>query len=97
MIWSDKIIEKGSYLNDGLTKNTSKLFIKYPNSWLLYNEIRMIENKSFLKRLKYTIYFISFCILANKKDKIYNYGFKIKILYPLGQIGAFYLKKKGGK
>lgn len=96
MLWTNKTIEKGTYLNDGLTKNTTKLFVKYPNSWLLYNEIRMIESKKMFKRIRYTIYFISFCILANRKDKLKKYGYKVKILYPLGFVGALYLKKKGG-
>lgn len=98
MLWTDIIIERGTYLLDGLTNNTAKSFIKAPNSWMLYNEIRMKNNKNFLKRIKYTIYFISFCILSKNKHKLKEHNLLLMILlYPIGLIGALYLKKRGGR
>ena len=97
MLWTNKIIENGTYLSDGLTKNTIKLFVKAPSSWMLYNEIRMKSHKNFLKKIRYIIYFISFCILSKKTYKMREHNlFIMALFYPVGLIGATYLKIRGG-
>lgn len=96
MLWSDKILTVGTYLDDGLTKNIYKLFLNSPNSWRLYNEIRMTQNKSFYKRLKYKVYFIAFCLLSGNSPFKQSFSNKILllILYPVGYLGYLHLKRK---
>lgn len=98
IIWTDKILKIGTYLDDGLTKNTINLFIKNPNSWMIYNEMRMKNNKSFIKRVKYAIYYIAFALLSkNSIWKGKNNKLMLIILFPVGYLGKLYLLKKGIK
>lgn len=92
MIWSEKILEHATYLDDGLSKNTAKLFVKSPYSWFLYNRLRVEKNKKLIKKIKYTIYMVSFGLLA-KQDIISNSKYKLLtiILFPFGILGKNYL------
>lgn len=94
--WTNLVTCYSEYLDDGLTANTNKLFVNNPKSWYLYNELRMKKNKSFLLRIKYAIYYISFGLLSSQK--IFKQGFEnilLLLLFPFGFLGAKYLKKKG--
>ncbi len=92
--WSDKILTLGAYLEDGLTKNSSKLFFNNPTSWMMFNELRMKQNKSFIKRIKYTIYFIAFSLMSGNNPFKNNNKIKIFILYPIGIIGKNYITRR---
>lgn len=95
--WNEIVLEEANYLDDGLTKNTTKLFVKYPTSWYMYNKLRLNKTKSYNKILKYTIYLISFGLLSNNRKNIMKdskYKFLTILLFPLGVLGKLYLKKK---
>jgi len=84
------------YLEDGLTANITKLFVKNPKSWYLYNEMRMKNTKLMRYRIKYTIYYITFGLIS--KSKIFKRENNILLLlalYPIGFIGKQYLIRKG--
>ena len=94
--WTNTELEKATYLNDGLTKNTSKLFVNNPKSWYLYNKLRLENSKSFKYTIKYTIYLISFGLLSNSNSILKDSKNTILtiLLYPFGFIGKIYLKMK---
>ena len=96
MQWTNAEICIREYQEGGLTKNMLKLFYKNPKSWYEYNKIRMIENKSYKKRIKYMIYYIAFGIIG--KEKIFclkmKNNFKILILFPFGFLGYIYIIAK---
>lgn len=96
MLWCKETISIDTYQSDGLTKNMMKNFKENPISWYLYNKLRMEENLSWKYKIKYCIYMISFGIFI--KAKIISnsrYKFLTTLLYPIGYLGYFYIKKKG--
>lgn len=96
--WSSIPTCYSNYLSDGLTANTTRLFLKNPNSWYLYNELRAKMTKKKIFKVKYYIYYIAFGIMAKKKifKKKMNYLYLV-LLFPIGLLGSLYLKIKGKK
>ena len=93
-IWlNDKICIR-EFREDGLTKNTKKLFIKNPNSWYLFNKLRAQKNENKVLKIKYLIYMISFGILSKQKNIVANSPYRALtvLLYPLGVAGYIRLK-----
>lgn len=95
-LWLNDSLCIREFREDGLTKNTPKLFLKYPNSWFLYNKLRMKENRSFKLKIKYTIYYVTFGVLSKRKKIIFEspYKFMTLLLYPIGLLGVLLLKIK---
>lgn len=97
MVWLDDYVCIREFRNDGLTKNTFKSYVNSPQSWYLYNELRMTKNKKFLYRIKFSIFYIAFAIISNQK--IFNKkplkNVQLLFLYPLGFVISLYVKKKG--
>lgn len=94
--WTRVILEKATYLNDGLTTNTAKLFVNHPKSWYLYNKLRLEKAKNTKYIIKYTIYLISFGLLSKSKHIISDSKYKLLTiaLFPMGVIGKIYLNMK---
>lgn len=100
MIWTNDYIYYGDYLEDGLTKNTYKLFVKYPLSWKYYNKLRMRLNNSRFLRLKYFVYYLMFSMLS--KSSIFgglSFFERVKafFLIPLAFLLKIVVKYKGEK
>lgn len=96
IIWSDKVICIRNFISDGYTKNTLNLFKKNPSSWFLYNQLRMKYAKKIKLKVKYTVYYISFGLLSKEKNILKKSSNKILtiLLFPIGIIGAWYIKLK---
>lgn len=94
--WTNIILEEATYLNDGLTNNTSKLFVNNPKSWYLYNKLRLENAKKMKYIIKYTIYLISFGLLSKSNSILKDGRNKLLtiLLFPVGFIGMFFLKMK---
>ena len=94
-LWLQDSLCIREFRDDGLTKNVKKLFVKYPNSWFLFNKLRMKENRSVYLKIKFTIYYISFGIIAKKKRIILDSPYRLLtlLLYPIGIVGSGILKK----
>lgn len=98
MLWSEEKICFCEYQEDGLTKNILSLYYKNPKSWYVYNKLRMIVNKSLIKKIKYAIGYVTFGLLAKEKifqnDISINYKMLILSVFILGIIGKKYLEIK---
>ncbi len=99
MLWRNIPICVGKYQADGLTLNAINLFFKNPNGWYEVNKIRMNLKKSFVLKIKYRIYYITFGILSHKKGIVKNVNKKILTLlfFPIGYFCSLYLKYKFNK
>ena len=96
MYWSDiNLLSYSKYQEDGLTKNIINIFLKNPKSWYMFNKLRAKSNNSFLKKIKFFIYQLTFGILSKSKViKETDNKICAILLYPIGIIGALYLKIK---
>lgn len=93
--WTKLVTCYSQYLEDGLTANSTKLFTNNPNSWYMYNELRIRKTEILFLKLKYYIYFISFGLLS--KNKLFKKGLNyslIVLLFPISIIGIIILKCK---
>lgn len=97
--WNDKVLVYGKYLDDGLTKNTIKLYNDSPRSWYLYNKLRLEKTEKKLLKLKYIVYMIIFGLMSKTPNIIKNSKYKLLtiIFFPIGFIGMLYLKIKNKK
>ena len=94
-VWLEDKICIREFRADGLTKNTKKLFVKNPYSWYLFNKLRALKNENKILKLKYLVYMIGFGLMSNQKRIIQDSPYPILtlLLYPIGIIGFFRLKK----
>lgn len=97
-VWLKEIMCIREFREDGLTKNTLKLFINNPKSWTLYNALRANVYKKWIYKIKYTIYALSFARISriNVIEILKNKVLAI-VLYPFGIVGELLIKKKGKK
>lgn len=90
MMWTEDVVCIREFIDDGLTKNTYKLFVKYPNSWYEYNKLRVKKVNNSVKKFKYIIYSDVFGIMSkNKYIKESKYPFVAMTAIPI----AFIIKK----
>ena len=65
--WSRTNICRGTYLDDGYSKNIMKVFAASPKSHMMYNDLRLTLWKKPLKRFKFAAYYDGFAMLAREK------------------------------
>ena len=68
--WSRTNICKGTYHDDGYSKNIIKVFAASPRSHMMYNDLRLSLWKKLSKRLKFAAYYDGFAMLAKEKGFI---------------------------
>ena len=95
MLWTKKVICVREFIEDGLTKNTNKLFLKYPNSWYDYNILRVKRVNNPISKVKYLLFCDIFGILAKRKFiKDSSYPIISILLYPIALFGIYIIKKR---
>ena len=89
--WSRTNICKGTYLDDGYSKNIMKVFAASPKSHMMYNDLRLSLWKKLSKRLKFAAYYDGFAMLAKEKGFVGKCSSKALSTLALPAGFAFYL------
>lgn len=96
---SDKVICYCEYLDDGLTKNKTKIIVNNPQGYRLIKKMTLEQANKPIFTIKRTIAYISGSILAGNKNVISDSPKKILtfLLYPLGYVYYFIRFKRSEK
>ena len=91
LIFLDKVLYHGDYLQDGYTQNMAKVLKRNPNGYLAYIQQRISFDNSIFELIPDIIRYLAMSIYAGNKLIIKNSKYKIMtaILYPMGYL--FYI------
>lgn len=96
---TNKVLCVVEYLEDGISKNKFKQFMKCPNSFAFYRLERMRLAKSFPDKFKNAVHYVNSCIFAKRNLFTDNpYIITTLLAIPLGVLLSFYIRytnKKG--
>lgn len=86
------------YLEDGISKNKFKQFVKNPNSFMFYRQERMRLAPNYFDRCKNAMHYVSSCIFAKKSAfKRNSYPLTTLLMFPFGLFLNFYIRKTNKK
>lgn len=93
LIFLNKVLYCGDYLQDGYTQNMAKIIKRNPNGYLAYIEQRISFDDKMGERCKDIIRYIAISIVANRKNVIRRCKYPVLalLMYPLGIV--FYKKR----
>lgn len=93
LIFLDKVLYYGKYLQDGYTKNMARTIKNNPNGYLAYIEQRISFDETIDEKCKDIIRYIAVSVSANKRSVVgkCQYPFLALLMYPFGLI--FYKKR----
>src|SRR5690606_10416945 len=91
----NKVICVVEYLEDGISMNKNKHYVRHPNGFIEFRKLKMEVAPNFQSRFRHAMHLVSSCIFAKRIKDIFiqKYIFNILLAFPFGVMLNFYIRK----